>query len=44
MQEASSIYTFAPEATRSANDNGQTLADLVNALTAWLQRRGYHSL
>jgi hypothetical protein len=44
MQEASSIYTYAAEATQSANDNGQTLADLVNAITAWLQRRGYQSL
>ncbi len=44
MQEASSTYTYAPEVTQSANDNGQTLADLVNALTTWLQRRGYQSL
>lgn len=44
MQEASSTYFFAADATQSVNRNGQTLADLVNALTAWLQRQGYQSL
>jgi hypothetical protein len=44
MQEAVSFYSFAAGATRSANNNGQTLADLVNALVASLQRQGYKSL
>jgi hypothetical protein len=44
LQEASSTYFFGAEATQSANRNGQTLADLVNALTASLQREGYQLL
>ena len=44
MQEASSDYIFAATATQSANRNGQTLTDLVNALTVLLQRQGYRSL
>ena len=44
MQEASSTYTFAATTTQSANKNGQTLTDLVNALIASLQRQGYRSL
>ncbi len=44
MQEASSTYTFVTAATQSANNNGQTLTDLVNALTVLLQRQGYRSM
>jgi hypothetical protein len=41
LREASSTYNFAPSTTRTANNNGQTLVDLVNNLTASLAQRGY---
>jgi hypothetical protein len=44
MQDASSTYIFASAATQSANRNGQTVADLVNALVVLLHRQGYQSL
>ncbi len=43
MLEGSSTYNFAPQATQSANNGGQTLADLVNASVASLNRQGYQS-
>jgi hypothetical protein len=41
LREASSIYIFAAQNTQMANNNGQTMADLVNALTASLVKQGY---
>jgi hypothetical protein len=41
LREAASTYIYATQTTVSANNNGQTLADLVNALTQTLAKQGY---
>jgi len=41
LREASSNYNFASGNTQTANNTGQTLADLVNALTKSLEKQGY---
>jgi len=41
LSESSSTYTFAPQNTQAANNNGQTLTDLINALTSTLAKQGY---
>jgi hypothetical protein len=41
LSESSSIYTFVPQTTQTANNTGQTLADLVNSLTKSLASQGY---
>lgn len=41
LTEASSIYTFSPTATQTANNNGQTMIDLVNAQIKSLVKQGY---
>jgi hypothetical protein len=41
MVDASSTYQFAPANTQTANNAGQTLTDLVNALTKSLEKQGY---
>jgi hypothetical protein len=41
--EATSFYTFLPDKTQDANNNGQTLQDLVNTLTNKLTAEGYKS-
>jgi hypothetical protein len=41
LREAASTYTFAPQSTQTANNNGKTMIDLVNALTQTLVRQGY---
>jgi hypothetical protein len=39
--ESASIYTFLAQGTQTANNTGQTMADLVNALTQSLESLGY---
>ena len=41
LSESSSIYTFVPQSTQTANNAGQTMTDLVNALTRSLASQGY---
>jgi hypothetical protein len=41
LREAVSIYTFAAPDTQNANNNGQTMLDLVTALTKSLVKQGY---
>jgi len=41
LNESSSTYTFAPQNTQTANNNGQTLTDLIGALTNTLAGQGY---
>jgi hypothetical protein len=41
LREATSTYTYSSANTQSANNGGQTLADLVNALTQTLVKQGY---
>ena len=41
LSESTSVYTFAPQITQTANNTGQNLADLVNALTRSLESQGY---
>jgi hypothetical protein len=41
LRQAVSTYEFAPQATQTANQTGQTVADLVNTLTRTLAREGY---
>ncbi len=41
LREATSTYLFASPDTQAANNNGQTLVDLVNALTKTLAKQGY---
>ena len=41
LSESSSTYTFASQNTQNANNNGQTLTDLINALTTSLASQGY---
>jgi len=40
LREAASTYLFASPDTQTANNSGQTLADLVNALTKSLAKQG----
>jgi hypothetical protein len=41
LDEANSFYSFLPDKTQDANNNGQTMEDLVNALTNKLAAEGY---
>ena len=41
MVDANSSYQFAPANTQTANNAGQTLPDLINALTKSLEKQGY---
>ncbi len=41
MVDANSSYQFAPANTQTANNAGQTLPDLLNALTKSLEKQGY---
>jgi hypothetical protein len=41
LNESSSKYTFAPQNTQTANNNGQTLTDLIGTLTNTLASQGY---
>jgi hypothetical protein len=41
LREATSTYLFTTPDTQSANNNGQTLADVVNVLTQSLAKQGY---
>ncbi|MGO8836785.1 MAG: FG-GAP-like repeat-containing protein [Limisphaerales bacterium] len=41
LGESSAKFTFMAQNTRNANNKGETLADLVNALTEFLAGRGY---
>jgi hypothetical protein len=41
LLESVSSYTFLSSNTQTANNNGQTMADLVNALTRSLLNQGY---
>ena len=41
LSESTSAYTFLSSNTQAANNNGQTMADLVNTLTNSLVRQGY---
>jgi hypothetical protein len=41
LSESSSMFIFAAQNTQKANNTGQTLADLVNALTQSLAGQGY---
>jgi hypothetical protein len=43
LEESSSVFIFMEHDTRDANNSGQTLADLVNALTRWLDKQGYQN-
>lgn len=43
LDEANSFYTFSQEMTQDANNNGQTMEDLVNALVNSLTAKGYKS-
>ena len=43
LSESSSRVTFMAQSTQNANDNGQTLADLVNSLTKSLASQGYQT-
>jgi len=43
LSESSSTYTFVPQSTQTANNTGQTMTDLVNALTQSLANQGYQS-
>jgi hypothetical protein len=43
LDEANSFYTFLPDKTQDANNNGQTMEDLVNALVNSLTAKGYKS-
>ena len=43
LSESSSIYTFLPQNTQTANNTGQTMTDLVNALTQTLAGQGYQT-
>ena len=43
LSESSSIYTFVPQSTQTANNTGQILADLVNSLTKSLASQGYQT-
>ena len=43
LDEASSTYNFLPSDTQTANNNGQTVTDLVGALTKSLTAQGYQS-
>jgi hypothetical protein len=42
--ESSSSYSFAASATQTANNTGETTADLINALIKTLTAQGYKSL
>ncbi len=42
LSEAASTCVFASQITRTANDTGQTLADLVNNAIQSLEAQGYH--
>lgn len=41
LDESTSLYVFLQENTQNANNNGQTMLDLVNALTKTLTTQGY---
>ena len=41
LREAASTYQFAMLDTQFANNNGQTITDLLNGLTKSLERQGY---
>ena len=41
LSESSSTYNFTSQNTQNVNNNGQTLNDLVNALTNTLAGQGY---
>jgi hypothetical protein len=41
LTEADSTYTFAAATTQTANNKGQTMADLVNTLINKLVKQGY---
>ncbi|MFZ0829018.1 MAG: LamG-like jellyroll fold domain-containing protein [Verrucomicrobiia bacterium] len=41
LNESSSFYAFLPQLTQTANNTGQNLTDLVNALTRSLASQGY---
>jgi hypothetical protein len=41
LSQSNSTYTFLSPTTQTANNNGQTLIDLVNALTQSLVKQGY---
>ncbi len=41
LTESTSTFIFASQATQKANNSGQTLTDLVNALTQGLVKKGY---
>jgi len=43
LSESSSTYTFVPQSTQTANNTGQTMTDLVNALTQSLAKQGYQT-
>ncbi len=43
LREATSTYTYTTLATQTANNSGETLADLVNSLTQNLAKLGYKS-
>jgi hypothetical protein len=41
LTETSSMLLYMPRVTQNANDNGQTLTDLIHDLTQWLANQGY---
>jgi hypothetical protein len=41
LDESTSFYNFLPRNTQDANNNGQTMEDLVNTLTNKLTAEGY---
>jgi hypothetical protein len=41
LREATSSYLFSSGTTLTANNTGQTLADLVSAQVKWLVKQGY---
>ncbi len=43
LSETTSTFTYQESATKSANNTGQTMADLVNGLIKSLTRQGYTS-
>jgi len=43
LNESTSTYVYSLKDTKTANDNGQTITDLVNALTKALENQGYNS-
>ena len=43
LSESSSIFIFMAQSTQNANNSGQTLTDLLNALTKSLATQGYQA-